>query len=290
MIKGIDIGNFATKDNLGYSFESKVSFIPNSLGNKYTLELNGERFFLGEGEFDTEYRKVKKKSYLKLLYGILCLSSSQEENEIDLVLGLPLGQYKYDYQKLELLVRDNCYLDGYFNTKRRVFIIRNCEIYLEGLAAVQNDYQGIVVDIGGKTTDACYVHIKDGVRKVENALSLPTGTLNLYSDLINLINANHGLDLRLKDTENLIKNGLLIDGLNVDISKEMIIFKEYLDNLISNLNIQYSLRTNKVAFTGGGSLLLRKSIMRRVNHAIISSSANFDIARGFYKKGVELWG
>lgn len=289
MIKGIDIGNFATKDELGNNFESKVSLIPNVISNKYTLKLNDETYYLGEGEFDTEYRKVNKQSYLKLLYGMLCLSTTKSMNEVDLVLGLPIGQYKQDKDILHEMIKENYYLDGYFNGVKREFIITDCDVYLEGIAAVMDDYEGIVVDIGGRSTDACLTYIENGKRKVENAMSLTTGTLNLYNDFINLINSNYSLDLNLKDCERIIRNGLTIENKIINLASEKKIFKEYLESLVSKLNVQYSLKTNKVTFTGGGSLMLRNPINKMISHSTVSTNAIFDNAIGFYNRGRSRW-
>lgn len=289
MILGVDIGNYATKDNMGNKFESKVSNIPDVLGDKYEIELDGETYYLGRGEFDTEYRKVNKGSYFKLLYGSLCLGSNESQNNIKLVVGLPLSQFKNDKDLLRKKILNKCILDGLFNNQRKTFIISDCRVYLEGLAAMPLSYEGVFVDIGGRTTDAGITYMEGGRRKVENAYSLPIGSINLYSDFIKLINCNHGLDIKINRAERIIKNGLLIDGYRVDIAKEMIIFKEYLDNLVSDLNVQYSLKTNHVAFTGGGSLLLNKSIKRRIPYAIMADNAEFGNAIGFYNYGRSIW-
>lgn len=289
MIKGVDVGNFATKDELGNNFESKISLVPNVIDNKYTLEINNEVYYLGEGEFDTEYRKVNKRSYLKLLYGILSISSTKETNEIDLVLGLPITQYKNDKELLKNLINENYYMDGYLNGDRKKIIIRDCEVYLEGIAGLPKDYEGVGVDIGGRSTDSFFTYIENGKRKIENAMSLTTGTLNLYSDFINLINNKYSLDLCLKDCERIIRRGLTIDGKVIDLTNEKKIFKEYLEGLVSKLNVQYSLKTNKVSFIGGGSLILKNPIKKLITHSIISDSARFDNANGFYEYGRGIW-
>ena len=129
----------------------------------------------------------------------------------------------------------------------------------------------------------------NGRLKIESPISLPIGTLNLFSDFINLINNKFGLDLKDKDSERIIKNGLMIRGKIQNIQFAINIFKEYLENLIRQLNLQYSLKTNKIVFTGGGSLLLRKPIEKRISYATILSNALFSNAEGFYKEGCRLW-
>lgn len=289
MIKGVDIGSFATKDNLGNIFESKVSGVGNILGNKYEVVLNDEVYYIGEGTFDTEYRKVNRVTYIKLLFGMLCLGTTDTQTQIDLVLGLPISQYKEDKEELKELIKENYHLQGSLNGTRRDIYISDCEVYPEGIAAIESSFEGIIVDIGGRTTDCCLTYENDGKRKIDKPISLPLGTLNLYSDFINLINSKYGLDFMINDAERIIKKGLTIEGNKIDLIFAVVVFKQYLENLIRQLNIEYNLKTNRISFTGGGSLLLKKAIQKRLSHAEISETATFDNAKGFYNVGVSLW-
>lgn len=287
MIRAADIGNFATKDNKGNIFESRVSSVGNILSNKYEMVLNDELYYLGEGSFDTEYRKIRKDSYLKLLFGILAMGS--KETEVKVVLGLPLSQYKTDKTHLIELIMANYFLIGSINGEDANYIITDVEVYPEGIAAIPYDYEGIVVDIGGRTTDCCLTYLDNGKRKIENPISLPTGTLKMYSKLIDNINSKYCLDLEISNAKRIIRNGLIIDGRKENTSFIINIFKDYLEDLIRRLNVAYSLTSNNICFTGGGSLELRKPILKRIPHAIISENAIFDNAKGFYEVGCRLW-
>lgn len=287
MIRATDIGNFATKDNIGNIFESRVSSVGNILSNKYEMILDGELYYLGEGSFDTEYRKVRKDSYLKLLFGILAMGS--KETDVQLVLGLPLSQYKTDRTELIELIMANYFLSGSINGEETNYIITDVEVYPEGIAAIPYDYEGVVVDIGGRTTDCCLTYIENGRRKIENPISLPTGTLKMYSKLIDHINSRYCLDLEINNAKRIIKNGLIIEGRRENTDFIINIFKDYLEDLIRRLNVAYSLTSNNICFTGGGSLELRKPIIKRIPHALISDNALFDNAKGFYEVGCRLW-
>lgn len=287
MIRAADIGNFATKDNKGNIFESRVSSVGNILSNKYEVILNDELYYLGEGSFDTEYRKIRKDSYLKLLFGILAMGS--KETEVQLVLGLPLSQYKTDRTHLKELIMSNYFLTGSINGEETSYIITDVEVYPEGIAGIPYDYEGIVVDIGGRTTDCCLTYIDNGKRKIENPISIPTGTLKMYSKLIDNINSRYCLDLEISNAKRIIKNGLIVDGRREDTRFIINIFKDYLEDLIRKLNVAYSIASNNICFTGGGSLELRKPIIKRIPHAIISDNAIFDNAKGFYEVGCRLW-
>lgn len=288
MIKGIDIGNSLIKDECGYSFPAKVSYMENLMGNKYSCVLNNKAYYLGEGEYDTTYRKIEKANYIKMLFGILAVSKAP--SELQIMLGLPISQYKKDKNKLKELIKEHFVLQGYFNNIYKEYVIQDVEVYPEGVASLSESYEGVLVDIGGRTTDVCMVSSVNNSRlKIEKPYSLAEGTLKLYSDFINIINSKKGLDLSFDDADRILRNGLFIKGEKQNISFAIDVFKEYLEKLITKLNIQYSLDTNNITFTGGGSLLLSKPIKKRIPYATIMQDALFSNARGFYKKGCKLW-
>ena len=286
MIKVADIGNYTTKDNFMNIFESKVSNIPDMLTNRKVI-LNGEEFYL-KGNFDTEYRKAYKENYIKLLYSLLCMSSNEVNNEINLIVALPLSQYRNDKEYLTNRILSS-ELKGIYRGHERNFKINDIEVYLEGLASVEDDFEGIIVDVGGRTTDASLIYFENGKRIITNPYSLPIGTIKLYSDFIKMINSKYCLTLEVEEASRILRNGLKVDGQRVDLIEEMMIFKEYLDNLVGDLNVQYSLKTNDIAFTGGGSILLKGSILKRLPNAFILDNPVFSNAIGMYEYGKELW-
>ena len=73
-ILGVDVGNATTVTNTGVIIDSKTSKIkPITSCNK--LELDNEVVYVGEGEYDTTYRKLEKDTYLQLLYTAIALST-----------------------------------------------------------------------------------------------------------------------------------------------------------------------------------------------------------------------
>lgn len=284
MILGIDVGNYATKTSERVIFDSKVS-LTNILGNN-AIEIGGNSYHVGQGNYDTEYRKVSKESYLAFLYTAILQSTSDIDNQI--VLGLPIGQYKEDKEVLKGLVLSNRHYKGKYLNKTRELFITDVEVYPEGPGAVANDFTGILIDIGGRTTDICYI-IGGIKKKIENHKSIPQGTLNLYSSFISLLNAKHGLDLKLNDAERILKNGLKVDGLAIDISSSMNSFKEYIEELIKQLQLDYSLKTNEVALLGGGSELLYNPLKKRIPNSFLIDDPMFANARIFKEVGENIW-
>lgn len=105
MILGVDLGNYATKTSEGVSFLSKVSKVGNILKNSIELQIDKNIYYIEEGEFDTEYRKVQKQNLRELFITAVALSTDDIENQI--VVGLPLSQYKQDKELLkDILIKE----------------------------------------------------------------------------------------------------------------------------------------------------------------------------------------
>lgn len=283
MILGVDIGSFATKTSKMIQFNSRVSSVGNILGDEYEFELYGEKYYIEQGEPDTEYRKIKRNNYLKLLFSALVLSDVP--GDIDLVLGLPISQYNKDKDELTEIIEDNNVLKGYVNGKKKEYFIRNVEVYPEGVGAAGTDYEGIIVDIGGMTTDICLVRKENGKRKIIKPNSLPMGTIELYENFISAINARYSLDLDSSETERILKRGLKIEGEPVDIMFAKKAFYDFMDSLINKLKVEYTLSTNDVYFTGGGSLLLKGLIYKKIPHANVAEDGVFANAKAYARYG-----
>ena len=288
MILGLDLGNFAIKTSTNFSIESKISENKNILSQGAVIKLGDKEFIIGEGEYDTEFRKVKKVNYLNLLFAAIILSSNDISNKV--VVGLPISQFKNDRQELTNLILQNAHMEGYLNNEKRVIDITDVEVYPEGVGAVSLDFEGVVVDIGGRTTDICQISRISGKRKIENPFSEPIGMINLYSDFIKALNTSYSLDLKLNDANRILTKGLRIKGIEQDISQEKRVFKDYVDKIVSKLRIEYSIDTLEVALTGGGALVLGNAIKKRLgeNTDIIDNSL-FANAKAFEKVGREIW-
>ncbi|MCX7903293.1 MAG: ParM/StbA family protein [Caloramator sp.] len=282
MILGVDLGNYATKTSEGVSFLSKVSKIGNILKNSIELQTHNGTFYIEEGEFDTEYRKVQKQNLRELFIAAVALSTDDIENQI--VVGLPLSQYKQDKEILkELLTKERIQYIAINGVTKKI-IIEDVEVYPEGLGSV-NNFDGIIIDIGGRTTDIAEIENM----KVRKPFSLPVGTLNLYSDFIKVINDKYSLDLKPHDANRILKNGLKIFGEQKDISFALEVFREYVEKIISELQINYSIKTHDIKLTGGGAVLLAKAFIKRLPNAEIVDNPFFANAIGFKKVGESIW-
>lgn len=169
---GVDVGSYYTKTSKEINFLSKVSFLSNSLDNKDFIYKDDKKIFLGEGESDTEYRKAYREDYLLLLQGAIEKSTSDKRNRV--VVGLPLIQYQEDKEYL-------------INRILQSKLVDDVEVVPEGVLTVPGEYEGMVIDIGGRTTDICMLVNENGIRKVRKPISIPKGALNLENEFINRI-------------------------------------------------------------------------------------------------------
>lgn len=288
MILGIDVGNYATKSSQMINFISKCSTVGNMLGNKAIVRIGNKKYYIGEGSFDTEYQKSKKENYMEFLVAAIALSTKDVDNKI--VTGLPLSQYKKDKDILKELILSNRINYVEINGEERQIIIEDCEVFAESIASITDiDFEGIVLDIGGRTTDVALIIVENGIKKVINLHSIPRGTLNLYSDFIKVINNKYSLDLKIEDTERILKNGLKIYGIQKDIKFAIEVFKEFVENLVKTIQVEYSIKTLNLITTGGGASLLYKPLKNRLPQLQLAKNAFYGNALGYKKVGEQKW-
>ena len=271
MIIGVDVGNYYTKSSEGISFVSKVGNTNSILGS-YPVSIGNKIMYLEEGEIDTEYRKAYKESYLYLLLGAIRKSSIDNENKV--VVGLPLSQYR----------TDRAYL---MNRILQSGIVTDIEVEPEGVAAVPDDYTGIILDIGGGTTDICLLQYQGKKRKILHPYSLPKGILNLESELINQINSHYGLDLLPIDADRIIRDGLFIYGERQKFSMD--IYKDFVESIVRRVQVDYSLKTNNLVLVGGGAQKLFMAFKRRIPQSRLINNSFYANADAFKRKGELIW-
>jgi len=252
-VHGLDIGNATLINDKGLILDAKITS-KEPLKQTDKIIISGKTCYLGFGRYDTEYRKVAKEHYIDMLYGLLALSTDTVYNYIG--LGLPLGQYKSDCEELINLVLSNDNKIVKVNDEiERPIIIKDVEVFPEGVSTLKDDEQCIIIDIGGGTTDCGLVVNEHGKRKVINPISIPKGTIKLYESFANRLN-NKGLDLGLEDAERILNRGYLYKKDANDINFAMDECNEFMEDLISRLQLNYNLKVYPISITGGGGELL----------------------------------
>lgn len=292
MIIGVDLGNYAVKTSSEVHFLSKL--IENNGFYGKEIIYDGKSIVLGEGEFQTDYKKSMKENTLPLLYSALALSNKDEQC-FQVVLGLPIQQYKNNKDELVKLIDDNRAKIVEVNGNKRDIFITDVAIAPEGASAYYNlsrerkasigKKQLVIVDIGGRTTDVCLFKEK----KIKQYKTIPGGMLNIYGDIVSTINELYSQNFDLEDGEEVLKEGLFLDGEYKDVSFIKPILKRQFDSIFKELQLNFNVDKGYVLLTGGGAPTFRKAFSNRLKNLIISSDNVFDNVKGFKRVGEQLW-
>lgn len=287
MIIGIDLGNYGVKTSEKVHFLSKFSEISFTEENK--IVFNGKTLFLGNGEFSTDWDKTRKENTLPLLFSAIHKSTQDNVNQV--VVGLPIQQYKTHKQELKEFIENNrC-----ARINNRQLIIEDVEVAPEGASAYYNidldnrrdigDKQLVMIDIGGRTTDVSMFINK----KIADIKTISVGMLNVYQDIIDYINTEYTQNFNLEDGELILKDGLFLDGENKDISFIKPILQNHFNSIYKDLQLKFNLSKGYVFLTGGGSTIFKTAFRNRLNNLIVSNNPLWDNAIGFKRVGEQLW-
>lgn len=288
MIIGIDLGNYAIKTSTKVSFLSKITQEENFL-NEDKVTINGIDYYIGKGEFSTDWIKSKKANTLTMLFTAIYKSTNESINQI--VVGLPIQQYKNDKDKIKSLIEDNrC-----ANVNGKHIVISDVVVAPEGASAIYNmdndlresigKKQLIIVDIGGRTTDVTMFFNN----KIQDIKTIPVGSLNIYQDIVNYINTKYNQSFILEDGEIVLEDGLFLDGERKDISFITPILKKHFNSIYKELQLKFNLNKGFVYLTGGGSNIYKIAFKNRLNNVIMSKEPVFDNVMGFKRVGEQLW-
>lgn len=293
MILGIDLGNFSVKTSEKIRFISKISE-RETFDEKNTFSIEGVKYTVEDGEFVTDWNKSKKENTIPLLY--YAIAKSTEDNLNQIVLGLPIQQYKKEKENLKTLIENNKIKEVVIENKIRNIFITDVEIAPESAAAYYNldletknkigNKQLLIIDIGGRTSDICL--FKD--RTIKEVKTVPVGMLNIYQEIIDYVNTEYTESFKLEDGEVILKEGLFLNGSYRDISFIKPILLNNFNSIWKEVQLKFNPGLGYVLLTGGGSLTLGKAFKNRIgNNLIISENPLFDNSLGFKKVGEKIW-
>ena len=252
----IDLGNYNVKSSVGVIFRSTfVEGKPaNPLGEN-VITYNGNSYTMEKGTFDNTFNKANK-NYLPNLFYAIIKSSNPESEDFNLMLGYPLDnesvaeQFKNDLIGQEFKVK---YQRGQRETDRtiRIHNVRCVGESLSSFYTLNANERGedlIIIDIGGRTTNVSVFQN----RRLVDKFTIPSGTINLFGDIIKRWNNDNGDNKTVEDAERLIKREY-ITGCEVE-------YKRFLDELMNQIEKHLDRNTYKNYFTGGGSEMLKELI------------------------------
>lgn len=288
MILGVDLGTYSVKTSTKVTFFSKIT-----QGDSFTennkININGSNYIIGSGEFSTDWDKSNKDNTLMLLYSAIYKSTQDNINQV--VIGLPVQQYKKNKNTLIELVENN----KHARVNDRDIFITDITVAPEGASSYYSmdmnireevgDKQLIIIDIGGRTTDIIVFENK----KIVDVKTIPVGMLNIYQEIIDTVNTKYTESLALEDGEIILRDGLFLKGQQEDITFIQPILKRNFNTIFKELQLKYNTNKGYVYLTGGGSITLQLAFKNRLKNLIISKNPIFDNAIGFERVGESLW-
>lgn len=187
--------------------------------------------------------------------------------DIQLAVGLPPAHYGTQHRRFAQYFLGRDVITFEFSGRVYSICITEAVCFPQALAATAPVFKqlqlataakAIVIDIGGFTAD--YLSLRYGAADWAACDSLENGVIKLYNRLLSKIRADHDLLLEESDIDAILAGRGTEHGSDIQrlVERGAESFVADLFRTLRERGIE--LRTGKVIFVGGGSLLLRKQI------------------------------
>ncbi|GAA0825174.1 ParM/StbA family protein [Clostridium tertium] len=286
MILGVDLGNWNVKTSEGDIFPARYSIAENILGaSGDVLEYEGLKYYIKEGKLENNYDKANKETNIILFLYSLAI---QKENHFKIIVGLPVLAYKNNKEVFREKLLNNKVYNLKLNGEEKTIIIEDIIVFPEGAGAYFNiksrSKNAVIIDIGGGTTNI--VSFKNG--KLDKCTTIAKGMIELYNRIRDYLNSKYNLKLELEDIESILKEGLRVDGEDVNWSFIKSITDNFINDLMNELR-NFEIRINTVYLTGGGTKLLKLPLKNKIPGLILLDDYMFSNVNGFRNVGVAKW-
>lgn len=280
MIIGVDKGTAYTKTSELISFKSTIrEYSKNELDfsqDKTIVEYNKRKYVIGgSGKTNTNlFKSEQEETKLLVLAGIALSYPSDTRVETHLVTGLPIGRIGYERDNMKRLFQytNNTLL---VNNQKHIINIGMVEVFPEGASSfyhLQDADNGLIIDIGGLSTDvALYVKGK----KLEKYSTYRLGILPLYREIANHLGSKYSLTLNEWSVQELLQDGLFIDGVKEEIDMSHIV-NQYIQEIIQALEFDYNMpQIQQIFLTGGGGEFLYSYIRKIIPRIKLMDNPRF---------------
>jgi len=186
---------------------------------------------------------------------------------VQLAVGLPPAHYGAQNGAFTNYFKERGIISFNYQDKSYTIYINDVACYPQSYAAAVTILPSLtaaplalVVDIGGYTMD--YIRIRKGRGDLAACDSLENGVIMLYNRIISKVRAAQ--DILLTEEEiDAILSGESVQGLQEVVPVVERCAQEFVTDLLSALRErQMELRTAPVVFVGGGSILLKRHILK----------------------------
>lgn len=286
---GVDKGTTYTKTNKGLMIRSTIrAYRENEVllnDDKILVEYEGSKYIIGEkGNYSTDLMKSQHENTKLLILTAIGLSYPDSVISTNMVTGLPIALYSKQKQQMKDLFKRDATHQITINNQKKYIRFLNIEIFPESAGAFysQSEYKdALILDIGGLSIDIALFE----QQKLIKYSTYSMGIMKLYSKLANHINAQYDLSLTEWDIEKVMKEGLYINGLRVELDTDYLIH-EHIEEIMERLKLEYDIKTMKnILMTGGGSYLLHRYLIKHIPHSKLMANSQFSNAIGYANIG-----
>ncbi len=280
MIVAVDKGTVYTKTSNLISFKSTIrEYSENELNfsqDKIIVEYQSKKYVIGqEGRINTNlFKSQHEETKLLTLTGLALNNPTQTKQLLHLSTGLPIGRMGYEREKMKDLFQ---YTDNKIivNDTKYNISIGKTEVFPEGASSfyyLQDMIECLIVDIGGLSIDtALFIDNK----KLSKYSTYRLGVLPLYRELANYIGSKYSLTLDEWSVQEIIKNGLFIDGKSIELDLSHIV-NNYVQQIIQALGFDYNIPSIKnIVLTGGGAIFLYPYIKQEIARVSLMHNSAF---------------
>lgn len=282
MINAVDKGTAYTKTSELVSFKSTIrEYREDELDfsqDKIIVDYNNKKYVVGsDGRTNTNlFKSEQEETKLLVLTGIALSNPNTQRIQTHLVTGLPIGRIGYERDNMKRLFQ---YTNNIItiNDQRHIIDIGKTEIFPEGASSfyyLQDVDECIIIDIGGLSIDvALYVKGK----KLSKYSTYRLGVLPLYREIANYIGSKYSLTLNEWSVQEILQDGLSIEGVRIDIGAEILsIVNGYIQQIIQALEFDYNVPQIKQIFlTGGGGEFLYTYIRKIIPRMQLMENSRF---------------
>lgn len=287
-IKGLDNGYLYTKDDERRIFKSSISKDATDIFGGNYITIDGIAYCVGVGKTTVELNKIVSET--NKVCTIMNLAMTGEDDYF-LVVGLPIGQFKAQKEqiKLEVMKYNGCKVE--YKEKPFKVSIRDVFVFPQGAASLLNernltDGDFIIVDIGGLTIDVALIELINGSPIMHKSNTWFDGMQKLYSNVIYAVNNKYNMTLPIDYAEKILRQDLMVDGEFQDTSFLDDIKLEFLQDITKELQLNYPSRTTPIYVTGGGGIVLYKTLNKTFKNTTLINDAQFSNAKGYHKIGL----
>ena len=272
MLISIDHGNKSMKLAHSDPFTSGLveSDVPSF--NADTLKYRGKYYQLSDQRIPYRRNKTEDDRFFVLTLFAIAREINAigryttDTIRVQLAVGLPPAHFGAQHEIFTNYFLGRGAISFIFQKKLYTILIDDVACFPQSYAAaatllptLQNEPKALVLDIGGFTAD--YLQLRNGEGNLTVCDSLENGVITLYNKIVSRIRAEQ--DMLLDESE---IDAILLNQKAPSFPEVIGIVEhqaqDFVNDLFSTLRERgLELKTGKVVFVGGGSILLRRHIL-----------------------------